>query len=105
LPHCSHRGTEELKMKRDNVKNFLSQKQKRTATHVVTQRLDESLPLQTTEWEKVEQLLMRLSEFAPNEIVNELVDSMALWADDQARRGYILGQEDLLQELKKRTVA
>lgn len=91
-------------MKRDNVKKFLIKTSpKRMTSHVVTQRLDESLPLHTPEWQRVEQLLMRLSEFAPSEIVSELVDSVAIWADDQARRGYILGQEDMLIELKKKS--
>jgi hypothetical protein len=89
-------------MKSNNVKKLSAQKNAKAASHYVYQRLDESLPLNTPEWTRVEQLLMRLSEFAPAEIVNELVDSVASWGDDQARRGYVLGQEDLTQELKKR---
>lgn len=61
----------------------------------VIQRLDESLPLQTDEWNRAEQLLMQLTEFAPNSLVMEIVNAIAVYADDQARRGYILGQEDL----------
>jgi hypothetical protein len=38
-------------------------------------------------------------------MLTELVNTMATWADDQARRGYILGQEDLMHEIKRRTVA
>lgn len=66
----------------------------------VIQRLDESLPLQTDEWNRAEQLLMQLTEFAPNSLVMEIVNAIAVYADDQARRGYILGQEDLAKELK-----
>jgi len=92
-------------MKRNNVHSLSNNKVKTTTAHMVTQRLDESLPLQTEEWQKVEQMLMRLSEFAPSQMVTELVDSLAVWADDQARRGYMLGQEDLMHEIKHRTVA
>jgi hypothetical protein len=92
-------------MKRNNVQSLGNNKVKKTASYMVTQRLDESLPLQTEEWQRVEQLLMRISEFAPSAMLTELVDTMAVWADDQARRGYILGQEDLMHEIKHRTVA
>ncbi|HEY9717880.1 MAG TPA: hypothetical protein V6C69_10450 [Trichormus sp.] len=92
-------------MKRNNVHSLGNSKVKTTAPYMVTQRLDESLPLQTEEWQKVEQLLMRISEFAPSTMLTELVNTMATWADDQARRGYILGQEDLMHEIKRRTVA
>ncbi len=70
--------------------------------YFVAQRLDESIPLQTEEWEKVEQMLMRLTEFAPASLINEVVSALASYADDQARRGYILGQEDLMKHLLKR---
>ena len=70
--------------------------------YFVAQRLDESIPLQTEEWEKVEQMLMRLTEFAPATLINEVVSAIASYADDQARRGYILGQEDLMKHLLKR---
>lgn len=68
----------------------------------VIQRLDESLPLQTPEWIRAEQLLMQLTEFAPESLVTEIVNQIALYADDQARRGYLLGQEDLAKEMKQR---
>lgn len=68
----------------------------------VIQRLDESLPLQTDEWNRAEQLLMQLTEFAPNSLITEMVNAIAVYADDQARRGYILGQEDLAKEMKQR---
>ncbi|HEY9684662.1 MAG TPA: hypothetical protein V6C86_23980 [Oculatellaceae cyanobacterium] len=70
--------------------------------HFVAQRLDESIPLQTDEWEKVEQMLMRLTEFAPAALIEDVVAAMASYADDQARRGYLLGQEDLMKHLMKR---
>jgi hypothetical protein len=70
--------------------------------YFVSQRLDESIPLQTEEWEKVEQMLMRLTEFAPQSLIDEIVSALACYADDQARRGYILGQEDLMKHLLKR---
>ena len=92
----------EFDMKRDNVRNFIDGKKQPAATYAVVQRLDESLPLVTDEWQKVEQLLMRMSEFAPNTMIAELVNAVAIYADDQARRGYMLGQEDLMKELKKR---
>lgn len=77
-------------------------KQKVSMDMTVIQRLDESLPLQTEEWNRAEQLLMQLTEFAPNSLVMEIVNAIALYADDQARRGYILGQEDMAKELKQR---
>jgi hypothetical protein len=92
-------------MKRHNAGKVLTQKKKPVACYLVTQRLDESLPLHTQDWSKVEQLLMQLTEFAPNELIAELVDSLATWGDDQARRGYILGQEDLVCEMKQRSAA
>jgi hypothetical protein len=70
--------------------------------YFVAQRLDESIPLQTEEWMKVEQMLMRLTEFAPPSMINEVVAALASYADDQARRGYILGQEDLMKHLMQR---
>ena len=92
-------------MKGSKVKRVAGTRTAIPPAYLVTQRLDESLPLQTAEWLRVEQMLMRLSEFAPSELVTELVDSVAIWADDQARRGYVLGQEDLLKETKHRSVA
>jgi hypothetical protein len=102
-----YREIKELNMKRNNVKKLLTEKPRTNsvAAYMVTQRLDESLPLQTDEWSRVEQSLMRLSEFAPNCLVAELVEKLATWADDQARRGYVLGQQDILAEMKERSVA
>lgn len=89
-------------MKRDNVHKLINGKTKTAPAYMVVQRLDESLPLVTEEWQHVEQILMRLTEFAPNSLVTELVNAVAEYADDQARRGYILGQEDLMTEIRKR---
>ncbi len=68
----------------------------------VITRLDESLPLETEEWIPVEQMLVRLTEFAPTELVTQLSSAIASFADDQARRGYLLGQEDLSSELQQK---
>jgi len=60
----------------------------------ITRRLDDAIPLNTDEWQKVEQMLMRLTEFAPTELLVEVASAIAFYADDQARRGYILGASD-----------
>ena len=65
-----------------------------TASQVIAKRLDEAIPLNTPEWQKVEQMLMRLTEFAPTDLVFEVASAIAFYADDQARRGYILGAHD-----------
>lgn len=70
--------------------------------HQIITRLDESLPLETEEWTPVEQLMARLIEFAPAEMLVELGSAIASFADDQARRGYILGQQDLALEITQR---
>jgi hypothetical protein len=87
-------------MKRQTVTKIA--KPKISVDMSVIQRLDESLPLQTEEWNRAEQLLMQLTEFAPNSLVTEIVNAIAIYADDQARRGYLLGQEDLVKEMKQR---
>jgi hypothetical protein len=87
-------------MKRQTVTKIA--KPKLSVDMSVIQRLDESLPLQTEEWNRAEQLLMQLTEFAPNSLVTEIVNAIAIYADDQARRGYLLGQEDLVKEMKQR---
>ena len=76
-----------------------------TPSHMITRRLDEGIPLQTPEWKKVEQLLMQLTEFAPHSLVSEVVNAMAIYADDQAHRGYVLGQEDAIASLSQKKVA
>ena len=68
----------------------------------IISRLDQALPLETEEYRRVEQLLAYLTEFAPVELVDELAGAVVFYADDQARRGYALGQEDLIIELNKR---
>ncbi len=68
----------------------------------VMERLDQSLPLITEDWQRVEQLLNLITEFAPTDMVLELSGAIAGYADDQARRGYLLGQDDLVKELKQR---
>jgi len=60
----------------------------------IAKRLDEAIPLNTAEWQKVEQMLMRLTEFAPTDLVFDVASAIAFYADDQARRGYILGSAD-----------
>ncbi|MBX9941164.1 MAG: hypothetical protein K2Y32_18015 [Candidatus Obscuribacterales bacterium] len=69
----------------------------------ISRRLDRAIPLNTNEWLRVEQHLMRLSEFVPIEMLTGLTEVIALYADDQARRGYILGQDD--SELAQREIA
>jgi hypothetical protein len=68
----------------------------------VMERLDQSLPLITEDWQRVEQLLNLITEFAPTEMVLELSGAIAGYADDQARRGYLLGQDDIVKELRNR---
>lgn len=91
-------------MKRVKDQNDQSKagKTSKQSLHAVTERLDESLPLSTESWKKVEQLLMQLTEFAPTKLVIETAHAIALYADDQAQRGYILGQDDLIEEIKNR---
>lgn len=68
--------------------------------HMITQRLDESISLDSNEWQAVEQLLMRMTEFAPAGLIAECVNAIAVYADEQAQQGYILGQKDLIEQLK-----
>ncbi len=65
-------------------------------------RLDQSLPLAGDEWNKVRQMLAYLSEFAPNHLLLELESSIASHADDQAFRGYMLGQSDMFEDMNKK---
>jgi hypothetical protein len=60
----------------------------------INRRLDQCLPMETLEWQRVEQLLMQISEFAPNSLVYETGMAVALYADEQARRAYLLARED-----------
>ena len=68
----------------------------------ITARLDDAIPLNTDEWISVERFLNQISEFVPLSILNQLTESIVNYADDQARRGYLLGQQDLVTELKKK---
>ena len=70
--------------------------------YTVIARLDDAIPLNTEEWVSVERLLNQVSEFVPMSLLNNLTEAVVAYADDQARRGYLLGQEDLVQELKRK---
>jgi|GEM_PF-2078676 len=64
----------------------------------INRRLDQCLPMETPEWQRVEQLLMQVLEFAPTSLVYEAGMAVALYADDQARRAYMLGSADARSE-------
>ncbi len=87
-------------MKRQTVERKAKPINKVAVNHRVIQRLDESLPLETEEWKRAEQLIMQLCEFAPIGLITEMVNAIAIYADDQAQKGYVLGQEDLLKQIK-----
>lgn len=70
--------------------------------YTIIARLDDAIPLNTEEWVTVEQLLNQISEFVPLSMLNALTENIVNYADDQARRGYLLGQEDLVAEMKKK---
>ncbi len=70
--------------------------------YTIIARLDDAIPLNTDEWLIVEQLLNQISEFVPISLLNTLSEAIVGYADDQARRGYLLGQEDLVAELRKK---
>jgi hypothetical protein len=71
--------------------------------YTIIARLDDAIPINTEEWVSVEQLLNQISEFVSLSLLNNLTEQIVGYADDQARRGYLLGQEDLIAELKKKT--
>ena len=48
----------------------------------------------TAEWQKLEQLLMQATEFAPTALVYQIGMAAAVYADNQAQRAYMLGRED-----------
>lgn len=81
-----------MNTKADKLKNY-----------TIIARLDDAIPLNTDEWIKVEQLLSQVSEFVPISMLNTLTEAIISYADDQARRGYLLGQDDLVKELKRKT--
>jgi hypothetical protein len=80
-----------MKMKTDKIRNY-----------TIIARLDDAIPLNTDEWVTVEHLLNQVSEFVPMSMLNNLTEAIISYADDQARRGYLLGQDDLVKELKKK---
>lgn len=96
-----------MKKKIAKPENF--SKQSKTTTNAasgtdpryVMERLDQSLPLVTEDWKRVEQLLNMFTEFAPTDMVMELAGAIANYADDQAKRGYLLGQEDMVKEVRR----
>ncbi|HEY9868287.1 MAG TPA: hypothetical protein V6D08_03915 [Candidatus Obscuribacterales bacterium] len=89
-------------MRHENKGIARSQLSDRSRDHQVITRLDESLPLETEDWLTVERMLVRLTEFAPTEMLVDLTAAIACFADDQARRAYILGQEDIAAELRSK---
>jgi len=70
--------------------------------YTIIARLDDAIPLQTEEWLTVERLLNQTSEFVPTSLLNSLTEAVVAYADDQARRGYLLGQDDFVKELQTR---
>jgi hypothetical protein len=74
----------------------------RLRNYTIIARLDDAIPLNTEEWASVERLLNQVSEFVPIPLLNALTESIISYADDQARRGYLLGQEDLAAEMRKK---
>ncbi len=74
----------------------------RLRNYTIIARLDDAIPLNTEEWTAVERLLNQVSEFVPISLLNSLTENIISYADDQARRGYLLGQEDLAAEMCKK---
>jgi len=79
---------------------MINAKADKLANYTVIARLDDAIPLNTPEWVTTERLLNQVSEFVPMSMLNTLTEAIIAYADDQARRGYLLGQEDLVRELK-----
>jgi hypothetical protein len=79
-----------------------STKADKLRNYTIIARLDDAIPINTEEWVAVEQLLNQISEFVPISMLNNLTETIVAYADDQARRGYLLGQEDLISELKNK---
>ena len=80
----------------------MSAKTDRLRDYTIIARLDDAIPLNTAEWVSVEQQLNQISEFVPLSLLNNLTEAIINYADDQARRGYLLGQEDMVSEVKKK---
>lgn len=81
-----------------------STKTDKLRNYTIIARLDDAIPLHTEEWVAVEQMLNQISEFVPLSLLNNLTEAIINYADDQARRGYLLGQEDLVAEMKNKAV-
>ncbi|MBY0357377.1 MAG: hypothetical protein K2W82_05185 [Candidatus Obscuribacterales bacterium] len=81
-----------------------STKTDKLRNYTIIARLDDAIPLHTEEWVAVEQMLNQISEFVPLSLLNNLTEAVINYADDQARRGYLLGQEDLVAEMKNKAV-
>lgn len=64
-------------------------------------RLDNELPLESAEWKVLNCYLNRLIEFAPRHVVEEISYAISSVVDEQTFKAYMLGQEDLVSELKK----
>lgn len=77
-----------------------SNKSEKKNNYTIIARLDDAIPLQTDEWTNVEHLLNQVSEFTPASLLNTLTEAVVAYADDQARRGYLLGQDDFVKELQ-----
>jgi len=84
-------GRYNMNTKADKLRNY-----------TIIARLDDAIPLNTEEWVTVERLLNQISEFVPISMLNNVTEAIISYADDQARRGYLLGQEDLVKELKNK---
>jgi len=77
-------------------------KSDKTHNYTIISRLDDAIPLQTDEWVNVERFINQASEFMPTSMLNSLTEAVVAYADDQARRGYLLGQDDFVKELQAR---
>jgi len=84
------------------ILKMINTKADKLFNYTVIARLDDAIPLHTEEWQQVERLLNQISEFVPTSMLNNVTEAIISYADDQARRGYLLGQEDLVTELKKK---
>lgn len=89
-------------MKHNELKGITRKASGYQRNYQIIMRLDESLPLETEDWRPIERLLIHLTEFAPSCLLADLSHFIAVFADDQARRAYILGQEDLCAELEEK---
>lgn len=78
----------------------MNTKSENMRNYTIISRLDDAIPLQTDEWKNVECLLNQVSEFVPLSLLNTLAEAVVTYADDQAKRGYLLGQDDFVQELQ-----